>query len=124
MKPDNWEDRIVLFVGYLIKNGRKSSTVRSYVSAIKGVLKDDGIHVNEDRCLLNSLIKACKYHNDHVRTHLPINKQLLQLILKTIDQIFVSQPYLSIMYQALMSTAYFGLFRVGELTEGPPCHQS
>ena len=29
-----------------------------------------------------------------------------------------NQPYLSILFQALITTAYFGLFRVGELTKG------
>ena len=34
-KLDNWEDRIILFAGYLIENGRKSTTVKSSISAIK-----------------------------------------------------------------------------------------
>ena len=29
------------------------------------------------------------------------------------------QPYLVKLYQAILSTAYFGLFRIGKLTEGP-----
>ena len=37
-KPSGWEDRITLFVAYLINRGKKSTTVRSYVSAIKAVL--------------------------------------------------------------------------------------
>ena len=46
-KPRSWEDRIILFAGYLIENEKKSSTVRSYVSAIKA--RGDqrgGLHVN------------------------------------------------------------------------------
>ena len=117
-KPDNWEDRIILFVGYLIDNGKKSTTVKSYVSAIKSVLHDDNIIVNEDRCLLNALTKACRYHNDQIRTRLPIGRGLLNLINSSIrNSIYENQPYLACMYIALMSTAYFGLFRVGELTE-------
>ena len=34
-KPGNWKDRVTLFVGYLIENKRKASTIRSYISAIK-----------------------------------------------------------------------------------------
>ena len=37
-KPTNWEDRITLFAGHLIHLGRKSNTVKSYISAIKAVL--------------------------------------------------------------------------------------
>ena len=92
--------------------------MKSYVSAIKAVLREDGIYVNEDKCLLSSLTKACKYENDHVRTRLPICTDLLQLILNRLDTLFVSeQPYLVSLYKALFATAYFGLFGVGELTE-------
>ena len=71
-KPDNWEDRIVLFTGYLIENDKKSSTVKSYISAIKAVLQEDRVEINLNHCLISSLTKACKYQNDFVRTRLPI----------------------------------------------------
>ena len=35
--PKNWEDRVFLFVTHLALKGRKSSTIRSYVSAIKAI---------------------------------------------------------------------------------------
>ena len=41
-KPDSWEERLVLFIRYLIQDKKKSSTVKSYISAIKSVLKEDG----------------------------------------------------------------------------------
>ena len=37
-KPGSWEDRMILFVGYLIQTKKKSSTIQSYISAIKVVL--------------------------------------------------------------------------------------
>ena len=116
-KPDTWEDRIILFVGYLITKKLQSSTIRSYVSAIKGVLHDDGYQVCEDKYLLTSLTRACKYVNDQVRTRLPIQKGLLRLLLKQIDIMYgEKQPYLEKLYKALFSTAYYGLFRVSEFT--------
>ena len=71
-KPHAWEDRIVLFIGYLIDNHRQSSTIRSYISAIKAVLQDDGIILDQDQALLTSLTRACRLQNDRVRTRLPI----------------------------------------------------
>ena len=47
-KPIRWEDRLTLFVGYLVHNHRQSSTVRSYVSAVKAVLKMNNINISED----------------------------------------------------------------------------
>ena len=48
VKPLNWEKRIILFVGHLINEGRKSTTIRCYLSAITAVLKTEGIKINED----------------------------------------------------------------------------
>ena len=104
-------------MGYLIQNDQKSSTVHSYISAIKAVFKTDGEQLNEDRYLLNSLTSACKLKNDRVYTRLPIKKGLLSLILSNIEEIFQEpQPYLVLLYIALFATTYFGLFRLCELT--------
>ena len=111
-KPNSWEDRLILFVGYLIKNNKKLSTIKSYISGIKAILREVDVYINEDRFLLCSLTSAGKLVNDKVRTRLPIQKGLLLLIL------FHKQPYLDIMYCALFSTTYFGLFRVSEVTSG------
>ena len=119
-KPNNWEDRITLFAGYLIDNNKKVTTVKSYILAIKAVLKDDNIDINEDRYLLNSLTKACVYQNNHIRTRLPIRKNLLHLLFSKLETIFQSeQVYLVKMYRALFSTTYYGLFCVGEVTLSP-----
>ena len=119
IKPNTWEERIVLFVGYLINKGRKSTTVRSYISALRAVLKEDGQVLNEDVFLLNSLTRACKITNDRVKTRLPIKKGLLCLMIDKLENSFYKspQPYLVILYKAILSTAYFGLFRLGEVTK-------
>ena len=120
VKPDNWEDRLVLFVGFLIKERKQSQTIKSYISAIKKVLQDDNVIINENRVLLSSLTKACKMKNDKVRTRLPIQKGILRILLRETKTYYDNhnQSFLAVMYQALFSTAYFGMFRVGELTTG------
>ena len=121
VKPDSWEDRITLFVGFLIQGKRKSTTIRSYVSAIKAVLMEDGISLNEDTYLLSSLTKACKLENDKVRLRLPIRRPMLHMLLESLHQSYYiekEQPYLCLLYQTLFSTAFYGLFRIGEVTCG------
>ena len=118
-KPGKWEDRILLYVAFLIESNKKSTTIRSYVSALKAILTVNKIEINEDRFLLSSLTRACKMKNDSVKTKLPIHKSLLNLILKMInDEIKLkdNQPDLAVLYQALFATGYYGLFRIGELT--------
>ena len=117
-KPGNWEDRLTLFVTYLIDNERQSSTVKSYISAIKAVFKMNNSRINHGQYLLTSLTRACRLKNDQIRARLPVQKGMLKIILEKTDQhlMNVNQPYLLLLYQTLFSTAYFGLFRVGELT--------
>ena len=121
-KPSSWEDRLVLFVGYLVDKNRKASTIRSYISAIKSVLREIKIEISEDSYLLNSLTRACKYRtNNKVRIRLPIHKDLLQAILKEIDKKYLikqNQPYLALLYKTIIASGYYGMFRIGELTKG------
>ena len=89
-------------------------------SAIRAVLKDDRIRLNEDLFLVSSLMRACKYTNDSIHTRLPIQKGLLSLILNQVKEHFnlTNQPYLSILYRTLFSTMYYGLLRISEVSQG------
>ena len=54
-RPTEWRDHLILFVGYLVPNRYQSATVKSYISAIKAFLKEDGVKVTEDQYTLVSL---------------------------------------------------------------------
>ena len=76
--------------------------------------------MKEDWVLLSSLTQACKLNNDTVRTHLLIRKNLLTVLIGSLNKFYTTpQPYLTVMYKVLLGTAYYGLFRVGELTSSP-----
>ena len=62
--PKNWESRMSLFGAYLFDQGVQSSTLKSYYSAIKSTLVDDGYKWSDDIVVLHSLTKACKKKND------------------------------------------------------------
>ena len=119
--PDSWENRATLFIGYMVQRGMQSSTVKSYVSAIKKILITDGYKWQDSEILLSSLARACKLKNDSVRTRLPIHVSLLEMLLFEIQRIFRKrcQPYLEKLYLALFTLGYYGLMRVGELTQSP-----
>ena len=116
--PESWEDKLILFIGYLLKNKRQSATIRSYILAIKAILLSDGVKLSEDKYLVSSLTKACKMKNDQVMIREPIRINLLNKILDQVTKLYSRQPYLRRLYRALFSTAYFGMFRVGEVTKG------
>ena len=121
IKPSNWEDRIVLFVGFLINNKLQSAMIKTYVSALCAVLAEDNIRVNEDHFLLSSLIRACKLKNDQVIARFPIYKGLLHLILKEVEQFYRNQQqlYLETLYKVMFASSYFGLLQAGAVAKGP-----
>ena len=103
----------------MIINRKKSSTVNSYISAIKSVLSDIGQEVSEDRVLLSALTRACKLNFDITHHKQPIQKNLMRKLLLTVDECYGAQPYLAILYKAMIVTMYYGLFRIGEVTASP-----
>ena len=114
--PKSWEDRTALFCAHLIEGGAQSQTVKSYVSAIKGVLKDDGYTSwNDDKVLLSTLTRACRLENDRLYCRLPIQKGLFELLLFEVKRLLPGQFYLQTLYRALFCLAYYGLMRIGEL---------
>ena len=99
-----------------MEKGNKSVTLRSYVSAIKAILRADGYELHLEAVVLNTLTQGCKLVNDKVQTRLPIQVGLLDLILFEVGRKYAgNQPYLMILYQALFAIAYYGLFCIGEL---------
>ena len=119
--PQTWEERVEAYCAYLIEvKGRQSSTIRTYISAIKDVLASDGYIWNNNLVLLSSLTKSCKLHYDTQKTRLPIGRRLLNLILYEVQRKYakINQPYLEILFITCFLLAYYGLMRVGELTEG------
>ena len=119
-KPKTWEERLTLFVGYLVECKKQSNTINSYISAIKAVLKQDGIELSEDRYLLSSLTKACRWRNDQVNIKLPIQKGMVNMLILETDRYFNKggQVYLSVMYKAIFASAYYGLLRISEIASG------
>ena len=118
VKPASWEERLMLYVTYMVDTGMQSATIKTYISAIKRVLSDDGYKLNSNQAALHALTRTCKLVNDKVKTRLPITCGLLELNPFELQRYFVntSQWYLNTMYKALFTLGYYGLMRVGELT--------
>ena len=53
--PISWEQRISLFGVYLVERGSQSSTLRSYVAAIKSILCTDKIKLDADKIMLGTI---------------------------------------------------------------------
>ena len=119
----SWEEKTALFGACLVDRGVQSSTLRSYFSAIKFILKQDGYPWDDQKALLSALIRGCRLENDSVKVRLPIKKGLLEVLLFELERKFGKsnnpQPYLECMYKAMISLTYYGMLRVGEIALGP-----
>ena len=118
--PDQWEDRVAFFCAYLIEVKKvQSSTLKSYISAIKHTLKCDKYEWKDERVWLNALTRSCKLANDRIATRFPIHFKLLEAILFEIQrsEIGKTQPYLCCLYQTILCLSYYGLMRIGEVTD-------
>ena len=93
-RPKTWEERVALYCTHLIDGGAQSSTVKSYVSAIKQTLRGNGYAWDDNSILLESLIKACRLKNDHVSCRFPIRLGLLEMLLFELQRYYPQQPYL------------------------------
>lgn len=115
--PTSWEEKLVLYASFLADIGTASATVASYMSALKYVLRHDGVDLSDSSCKLASIIRACKLHNDVVTVCMPIGFNLHNLILREIDQVYMSQgqPYLGALYCAITVMGYYGMMRISEL---------
>lgn len=120
--PPKWEDRIILWATHLADHRKKPATICSYISAIRYCLSLDGIRVPHTNCELAAIVQAAKKMNDQLYVRLPIQKDLLKLLLNFIRTSYIQQrgqEYLGKTLLALFSMAYHGLLRISELTQGP-----
>ena len=120
-KPPSWEDRVNLFIAFKIQSGMRANSAKSYVSAIKRLLTDDGYQWDDAKLLIGSLTRACKLTDNKVDIRLPINGNLLELILFEVQRTYLSnnQPFLDSLYKAIFCISFYGLMRIGEVTESP-----
>ena len=89
VKPNNWEQRLILFVGYLIQCNKKSTTVCRVVNdQVTSCLPIQ-------RLLLQSILYRTQVHYSDL-----------------------GQIYLCKLYRALFASVYFGLLRVDKITSG------
>ena len=117
IKNISWEERTVLFGSYLVEQGIQSSTIASYFSAIKHVLKTDGYEWDSSKAQLTMVTRSCKLLNDRVKIRLPIQRRLLELLLFELERFYSKQPYLEKLYKTALVLSYYGMMRVGELTK-------
>lgn len=91
-RPKDWEDRVAFFCAHLIEHKKvQSSTLKSYISAIKHMLRCNDYTWRDEKVWLHALTKSCKMVNDTIYTRFPIHFKLLELILFELHRSVISQ---------------------------------
>ena len=118
--PASYNDRLALFTTHLIEMGHPPQTIKSYVSAVKALLKEDGVEIDDKLVALTSLLKSCKYTSKPSSfCRLPIQQGMIDLIIDQMDRNFLykkNQPYLCILFKSILVLGYYGLLHIGEIT--------
>ena len=115
VRPRALEDKATLFIAYLIENGMQSSSVKSYLPAIKKTLVVNGYKWNDARVQVATLKRVCRLINDRVMARFGVHCGLLELMLFQFERKFNQQPYQEIMYKAMFIVGYYRLLGAGEL---------
>ena len=117
-RPKQWEDRLVLYLGHLVETGAKSSTLKSYISAVKNVVIADDYDWDDNKVVLSAIVRGCRIKNDVQKMRLPIHFGLFELLLFELDRYYgISQPYLQLLFRALFCPLYYGLMRISEVAD-------
>lgn len=119
--PETWEDRILIYATHLVNHKKKLPTVKSYLSAIRFILFEDGVTLHENKLELGAILQACKLMNSKLYIRLPIQFKLWNALMRKATTLFEQdrgQLYLAKLFRAMMAISYFGLLRVGEMTKG------
>ena len=114
--PRLWKDRVALYAAYFVDCGVQSSTLKSYISAIKTTLQIDGYKWKDGDFEISTFTKACRYKNDVAKTRLPIHVRLLELIIFELQRHFFYALFAEALFKAVLMLGYYGMMWVGELT--------
>lgn len=109
------EKCVALFVTHLINKRLKSSTIRSYLSALSSVHKIFSAPDPTNSYLISRILKGNENLYKQSSKLSPISKQILHKLLNVIPSLFT--PYESKFYKSLFLLAYYCCLRSCEVTK-------
>ena len=107
--------KILIFLTYLKIQGFASSTITTYVSAIGYVHKFHSVTDPTASFVVQRCLAAVNKHFGSADARLPITQFLLSRLILATDNIITSS-YQATLFKAMLSVAFYGLFRIGEIT--------
>ena len=107
--------KILLFIGFLHMHGYSSSTITTYVCALGYIHRIKGFVNPTTMLIVQKTLAAVNKLNPSVDSRLPITLPILEQLNIALCHT-VSCPYNRVLLQAMNTTAFYGLMRIGEIT--------
>lgn len=105
----------MVFIAHMYRNGLSHSTVNCYISGLSFYSKINNIEDFTQMFIVRKMIVGMKRTRSKCDTQLPITRELLKKIMAILPSI-CSNSYEAKLFKAAFSLAFYGFFRVGEVT--------
>lgn len=105
---------VALFISFLTAKGLAPATINSYLSAIAYVHKVQGLYDPTKAFLIQKLLVAVG-RRSQADIRMPISRPLLHELTRALSHTTTS-AYQRSLYQSMFMIAFYGFFRLGELT--------
>ena len=106
---------LAAFVGFLSQAGYSPSSIVSFTSCIGYVHKLAGVENPVSTFLIQKLLSGATKLKPTSDSRLPITTLILNMLVNAIPAT-ISNSYKSILIRAMLTTAFYGLMRIGEIT--------
>ena len=106
---------ILTFLSYLNIKGLAPSTITTYISAIGFVHRMNSMHDPTASFIVQKILSSINKIQGNTDSRLPITQFLLHRLLDA-SNVVITNRYHSILIKAMFSLAFYGLFRIGEIT--------
>lgn len=116
--PVTWpipKEQIIWFISYCFEKMYSPKTITSYISGLSFYHKINGWYNISDLFIIRKLLEGCRRMRPSVDCRAPISIKMLQNLCTLLSSVTFNE-YEATLFKALFTTAYFGMFRVGELT--------
>ena len=108
-------ETILLFLSYLNLKGLAPSTTTTYISAIGYVHKVCNVNDPTSQFIVQKVLASINKEYGKSDSRLPITQFILARLLDSVDKV-LSSIYHATLLKAMFLIAFYGLFRVGEIT--------
>ena len=111
-------NKILEFISFLDLNNFASASITTYITAISFVHKMANVHDPTAKFCVQKVLCAVNKLHGREDSRLPITLILLSSLNLSLSSA-IRNTYHRILLQAMFSTAFFGLCRIGEITQQP-----